>query len=306
MMKKDILKATHQGELDLNGFKISSAVLEDGTRVLVNRSLANAFGIKGAGAYWQKKKEQKGALLPEYLSAKYLEPFIPDEIKLTISKPIPYINLQGIETDGVPAQLLADLCDIYIKAGEKGAFKNNTEIPENAYQILLAFSKVGIIALVDEVTGYQETRDKDALRQFLEKFMIEDKGRWVKTFPDEFFEAIFKMKGWNWQSAVKGQKPGVVGRYINNYVWSRIAPGVMQELNRLNPKDEKGKRKAKNPQFINVDFGHPKLKEHLNALTLFAKAVGYNWGNWQRMVERALPRFNPDGSAAQEIDFPEE
>src|SRR5690348_6866290 len=120
-----ILKATHQGELELNGFKISSAVLEDGTRVLVNRSLANAFGIKGSGAYWQKKKAGKSALLPEYLSARYLEPFIDEEMFARLSKPIPYINTQGLETEGIPAQFLADICDIYVKAGEKGALKNS-------------------------------------------------------------------------------------------------------------------------------------------------------------------------------------
>jgi hypothetical protein len=81
-------------------------------------------------------------------------------------------------------------------------------------------------------------------------------------------------------------------KYINNFVWSRIAPGVLTELNKINPKDEiTGKRKAKHPQFIDVDFGHPKLKEHLNILTAFAKATGYNWNNWIRMVERALPKI---------------
>jgi hypothetical protein len=96
-------------------------------------------------------------------------------------------------------------------------------------------------------------------------------------------------------------------KYINNFVWSRIAPGVLTELNKINPKDEiTGKRKAKHPQFIDVDFGHPKLKEHLNILTAFAKATGCNWNNWIRMVERALPKFDQDGSQAQEIDFVEE
>jgi len=116
-----ILKATHQGELELNGFKISSAVLSDGTRVLVNRSLANAFGIKGSGAYWQKKKEgkEKGALLPEYLSAKYLTPFISDELMIKLSKPIPYINAQGLETEGIPAELMPGIVYLLGKPGKE-------------------------------------------------------------------------------------------------------------------------------------------------------------------------------------------
>ena len=34
--KVKLLIATHQGDLDLNGFSVSCAVLEDGTRILVN------------------------------------------------------------------------------------------------------------------------------------------------------------------------------------------------------------------------------------------------------------------------------
>lgn len=122
------------------------------------------------------------------------------------------------------------------------------------------------------------------------------------TFPSEFFEAIFKMKGWTWKQA-STKKPQVVGHYINNYVYSRLAPQVLTELRKLNPKNEKGNRKGKHPQWINPDFGHPKLKEHLTVLTMFAKATGYNWANWQRMVERALPKYEQDGSAVEEIPF---
>jgi mRNA deadenylase 3'-5' endonuclease subunit Ccr4 len=57
---------------------------------------------------------------------------------------------------------------------------------------------------------------------------------------------------------------------------------------------------------IKANVGYSKLKEHLTALTLFAKAVGYNWNNWKRMVESALPKFEADGSAMQEIEFQEE
>jgi hypothetical protein len=113
------------------------------------------------------------------------------------------------------------------------------------------------------------------------------------------------MRNLTWKEANKGQKPQYIGHYINNYVYSRIAPKVLSELKRVNPKDETGKRKGKHTQFIDIDYGHPKLKEHLSILTAFAKAVGYNWINWQRMVERALPKFDADGSAAQELPFTE-
>jgi len=80
----------------------------------------------------------------------------------------------------------------------------------------------------------------------------------------------------------------------------------LAELTRVNPKNEDGKRKSKHTQHIDTDYGHPKLKEHITVLIMFAKAAGYNWNNWERMVERAFPRFDPDGSAVQELGLPED
>jgi len=115
---------------------------------------------------------------------------------------------------------------------------------------------------------------------------------------------LIQGKGWNWSIANKGKKPQVMGHYINNYVYSRLAPNVLEELRIRNPKDERGNRKGKYPQWIDVDFGHPKLKEHLSILKAFAKASGYRWDTWIRMVERALPQFAKDGSQQLQIDFP--
>lgn len=304
MKKKQILKAEYGSDktpLKFGNNEVPCYVLEDGTRVLSGRAMQRAIGYEGSSGDWLKK----------FVSSKTIGSYMPPEIVAGLDEPIRFIrnDAGGSQpiTYGYEATKLIDLCDALIELKKAGVLKQKQTIyAEQAEMIIRSVAKVGIIALIDEVTGYQDNRQKDALRQFLEKFLREEKGRWVKTFPDEFFESIFKMKGWNWEMAAKGQKPGVMGKYINNYVWARIAPGVLSELKRINPKNELGKRKGKNPQFIDVNFGHPKLKEHLTVLTMFAKASGYNWISWDRMVKRALPKFHSDGSAAQELDFPED
>ena len=45
-----------------------------------------------------------------------------------------------------------------------------------------SLAKVGIVALVDEVTGYQDARAKDALAKFFEAFVAKELQPWVKTF----------------------------------------------------------------------------------------------------------------------------
>jgi hypothetical protein len=265
-----ILKATHQGELDINGFKISCAVLENGERVLVNRSLANAFGIKGSGSYWQKKKEQKGAALPEFLSAKYLQPFITDEHRLSLYNTTSYINKTGVETEGVDASFLSDICDIYVKAGQKGAFNNSPEIPKNAYNLLLALSKVAITALVDEATGYQYVREKDELQKILKAYISPELLPWQKKFPDIFYKELFRLNGWDFTVNGIKKRPGVIGTWTKKLVYEQLPEGILEELKKKAPKSKSGNYTARLFQGLTPDVGDPHLTAQISQIvTLF-------------------------------------
>lgn len=194
--KNNIPKASHQGELDLNGFKLTCAVLgdQDRTRVFSERSLASAFGIKGGGAYWKRKKEG-GAELPEYLSAGYLKPFITSELIEKFDGAVSYIALSGTESNGVDATVLPDICDVFIQAKNSGInnanLKNAADI---AYKMIKGFAKIGIIALVDEVTGYQYDREKDELQRLLPFYISPELLPWQKRFPDKFYQEKYNGK----------------------------------------------------------------------------------------------------------------
>jgi hypothetical protein len=298
----EILKANYgspEKPLKIGELELQCYVLNDERRVLVQRGLQSSLGMSTGGGTGGAQR------IVQFVDSKSIKPFISKELRLRIENPINFTVPSGALAYGYEATILIDICDAIMESKKQGKLhKFQEHIAERAEMLMRAFAKTGIIALVDEATGYQEVRERDALKQFLERFLLEERGRWVQTFPPEFFEAIFKMKGWTWKQANGGKKPQVVGHYINNYVYSRLAPRILEELRERNPKDEKGNRKGKHPQWINPDFGHPKLKEHLTVLTAFAKAAGYNWTNWERMVNRALPKFESDGSAKQEIDFP--
>lgn len=297
-----MLKAIHQGELDLNSFKLTCAILNDehNTRVFSDRSLSTAFGIKGGGSFWKKKKEGS-ADLPEYLSASYLKPYISKELIDKFNSAYSYISKSNVESTGVDVTILSDICDVYIKAEKAGVGGENIKrVAERAYSFMVAFSKVGIIALVDEATGYQFEKDraKDVLQQFLRKALQDEATKWIKTFDDEFFEMIFKMKGWHWLDI--NQKPGVVGKYINDIVYSRIAPNLLQELRERNP-SLNGKRPKKHHQYLTADFGHPKLKEHLSGVMALGRASGYDWNIFNQLMNKSYPKFGH----TIEMNFPE-
>ena len=79
--------------------------------------------------------------------------------------------------------------------------------------LIRALATVGIIALVDEATGYQDTRLKAALAKILEKYIVEEYRPWTMTFPHEFYKEIFRLKGWKRYDPNRLKRPSVIGHY---------------------------------------------------------------------------------------------
>ncbi len=124
---------------------------------------------------------------------------------------------------------------------------------------------MGIIALVDEATGYQDLRAKNALAKILEAFIAKELQAWVYTFPEDFYRELFRLRDLEFpKDTVK--KPQYFGHLTNDIVYKRLAPGVLNELKRLTPRDEKGRRKHKYFQMLTSNVGYPKLREHLGSV----------------------------------------
>ena len=105
--------------------------------------------------------------------------------------------------------------------------------PRRCELLLHGFANVGIVALVDEATGYQDVRAQRALAKILEEFIAKELQPWTKTFPYEFYTEIARLKGWPSMYSMK--RPSVVGHYTNDIVYERIAPRVLEELRNVNP-----------------------------------------------------------------------
>ena len=81
----------------------------------------------------------------------------------------------------------------------------------------------------------------------------------------------------------------MLGHYTNDFVYDRLLYGVLEELRRRNPSDQKGYRKSKHHQWFTPEIGYPKLKEHLAAVIALMKAAP-NWNSFKRSLTRALPK----------------
>lgn len=283
-------QATHEGILKLGDIEIACAVLENGQRVLTQSSFMKALGrarqAKGRQYY------NGDVNLPAFLTAKNLKPFISDELKVTSSQ-IEFKPLKGHKAFGYSADLLPKVCDVFLDADQANATTAmQKHIVERANILMRALAHVGIVALVDEATGYQEIRPRDALQAYLALIIRKELAAWAKTFPDEFYENIYKLKGWPWPG-MKKNRFSIVAHYTRDLVYERIAPDLLQELEERSPKDEKGNRKNKFFQWLTEDVGMPMLAQHLHSLIMFqrlALANGFGWHRFLKMIDQVLPK----------------
>lgn len=246
-----VLDAIYSGQLPIGDIELDCAVLDGGVRVLSERAVHRAFGSKRGGSHWKRMKENEGgANLPSFLSAKNYYPFISSDLESALKSPIIYrTNPGATPANGIRAELLPEICGVFLSARRKGELHASQEhLAMQAEVLMEAFAKVGIIALVDEATGYQLDRSHDALRLLLSKYIAEGLQKWLKTFPDAFFGELDRLYG---NDTRHGKRPQYYGHFINRYVYNPLENGyVKQELDKLNITDE-GKRKARFFQWMN-------------------------------------------------------
>jgi hypothetical protein len=179
-----------------------------------------------------------------------------------------------------------------LEAADAGVLKRNQEhIYEKCKLLVRALAVVGITALVDEATGYQEVRDRFALQAILDQFLRKEFAAWAKRFPDEFYQHIFRLRGWEWKG-MKINRPQIVANYTKDIVYERLAPGILRELEVRNPIiDDKGHRKAKHHSWLTEDIGVPALAQHLHAvMALMRVCRDEDWATFKKMLDHAFPK----------------
>jgi hypothetical protein len=96
-----------------------------------------------------------------------------------ITEPIKF-KVGGSIAYGYEATILADICGAVLDARRIGKLNYQQEhIAERCEMLLRGFAKVGIIALVDEATGYQYERPTRDLQEQLKKFLAESLVRYA-------------------------------------------------------------------------------------------------------------------------------
>jgi len=287
-MTESIIQANFGSEehpLRIGDLEIPCYVLADGRRVLAQRGMISSLGMSYGGS-----GGSGGDRLAKFTAGKTLAPFISAELSERTRNPIKFRTPRGAVAYGYEATVLADICEAVLQArADKKLMHQQENIAKRCEILVRGFARVGIIALVDEATGFQEVRARQALEKILERFISDELLKWAKMFPDEFYQQMARLRGLHY-SEIATKRPPYIGRLTNDIVYDRLAPGVLEELKKKNPRDEKGRRRHKHFQFLTEDIGNPRLREHLWAVIGLMRASS-NWRNFYSLLNRAFPKY---------------
>lgn len=234
-----------QGTLEIGDVSFSCHVLDGGERVIVQREVVRALtGVVHGN-------------LPRYLTTSRLSKYFDLEriTRQTIDFAIP--GTQYVAT-GYDATLVVDICDAYLRAREDGVLtKRYNNLAKRAEIIIRSCAKVGIIALIDEATGYQKVREENALRLKLQTFISEEMQEWARMFPEEFFIQLARLESIHYSPR---NRPLRWGKYVMAFVYDAVDKDVSRELRIKNP----------NPHFKQnlhqwlKEYGREKVRDHLH------------------------------------------
>jgi hypothetical protein len=170
--------------------------------------------------------------LAQYVETSNLREFIDSEsiLEQAIRFVISGTQLTG---NGFEATLLLDICDAYLRAREANKLGSHQEIIAKQAEIITrACAKVGIVALIDEATGYEAFKKKRDLQLKLQAFIADDLQEWARMFPDEFWFELARLEGIHYSAR---SRPLRWGKYIMAFVYDAIDGDIGKKLRQINP-----------------------------------------------------------------------
>jgi P63C domain len=288
-------KEEYTGILKIGDKEIPCAVLDNGLRVLSSWGVSQAMGSRKKGANRPTEaRHENTPQLPPFLAAANIKAFLSHELLNPLISPIQYKPKRGRMAWGYEAPLLPRICEVILDADKAEVLLPRQQyLVDTAELLIRAFAHVGIIALVDEATGYQADRDREELQKILAAYISRDLLPWARRFPHEFYQEMFRLNGWQYSPLTsKGPRgPRLAGKFTKQIVYDKLPPGVVDELSRKNPVVTNWRRRYRHHQFLTEDIGHPHLEKQVAVVTALMR-VSENWREFERILEKAMPSYD--------------
>lgn len=255
---------THEGEIKLGNFAIPCYVLGDGTRVLSGRGMQEALKMVDEA---EDGKQTSGTRLQRYFNQKTLETFIYKDKEQDHYNPLEcYKGTQKI--NGYEATILADICDAFLEARKNISLSPRQKIIADQCEILIrGFARIGIVALIDEATGYQYDRERFELQKILNAYISDEVLKWQLTFTDDFYKQIYRLWSLPFIPKYIRNKPSFIGKLTTKYIYEQLPKGVLDKIKENTGKTEKGNYRYKWHQSLTPEVGREHLKKQIHEVT---------------------------------------
>ena len=257
------------------------------TRVIHKRGMAKALGMKSTG----------GNAFLKTMNRKGLGSAIPQEIWADIDNPLIFKPLNGDPGHGYKATLLIDICAAIIDADKAGKLHANQHfLAIQAEIIIRASAKLGIVALVDDATGFIADRRREKYRELYQTFVTDEIRRYDPEFDKQLFDVIYKLYGLS-RGPHANRHPQFFGHFIRRYIYKPLASSKGAILELLDGKNPvvyvNGGRRYKMHQFLSDVVGLPALRAHFWQIVGIGNSVS-NKVQFDKAFLRAFPSMNPD------------
>jgi len=288
---KEIPHAAYPGSIKIGDMEFPCSVLSDGTRILTQTEFMTQMKMYYSG--WvsaNRSADELAADVPHFLAFETLRPFVYKHLGDLQSITVAYRTQTGQIARGIKAEIIPKICDVWLDAAEARKLgKRQSIIAEKAKTVMRALAHVGITALVDEATGYQEVRARNSLAKILEDFIAKELQPYIRTFPPEYYEGIFRLRGLEYPKDPI-RRPQYFGTLTNDIIYKRLAPGVLAELKKVTPRDEDGKHKDKLFRRLTSNKGYPKLTGLLGSVVTIMR-FSKDWHDFMAKLDDMHPRY---------------
>lgn len=284
-----INKIKYDGVIELNNTNIDCYVLEDGTRILSGREMQKVLNMVDDV---EDGKQTAGTRLRRYLDQKSLQPFIYKDKRQDHFEPILCYKGES-KINGYEATTLIDICDAFLQARKEIKLSARQRLIAEQCEILVrSFAKVGLIALIDEATGYQYEREKTELQAILKAFISDEILKWQETFQLSFYKEIFRLWGVPFTAANIKRKPMFIGKLTNELVYKNMPKGyfVLDKLKEKTPKTESGNYKYRLHQSLTPEVGREALKKVIYSVETLASISDTK----AKFLKLMKDKYNPD------------
>ena len=182
--KEKILHAKYDGRINLGNFNVSCYVLNNFDHVILRKDFFDMFGSKiGKPISLLEAKE------PLYYAKNKTSPK-GELLYSRLREPISFIDNRNIKTYGYDATIVTEYCRLVLKARQYGYIDKNNLIALVCEDIIISLANVGITALIDEATGFQYFREKDALQRLLDSYL----SKYLKLIYHSYYHDLHELE----------------------------------------------------------------------------------------------------------------